>query len=256
MGLEHLVEIILRRAVHEGIATMSRAQGAVCMGTDWHNGRARATPRPYTETVKAGSPAAAGPEATQGGGVTALGRAGSGLSMILAPLLWLASSALGPGHEASRSLADMLPPIAADPDRFLASVVFGLLSLVLLIPAVLGVAQLLHRRRPLLALTGAGLVLVGILSSAVLHGVQLVQHQMIHPAADREQMVELLARLEAGIGPKVMLVGLFVGLFLGWVILSAGLFTTRVVPRAIPVAIFASLMLNSPVSSGSPGSSS
>ncbi|MDQ3642125.1 MAG: hypothetical protein M3450_11865 [Actinomycetota bacterium] len=150
----------------------------------------------------------------------------------------------------------MLPPIAADPDRFLASVVFGLLSLVLLIPAVLGVAQLLHRRRPLLALTGAGLVLVGILSSAVLHGVQLVQHQMIHPAADREQMVELLARLEAGIGPKVMLVGLFVGLFLGWVILSAGLFTTRVVPRAIPVAIFASLMLNSPVSSGSPGSSS
>ena len=67
---------------------------------------------------------------------------------------------------------------------------------------------------------------------------------MIHPAADREQMVELLARLEGGIGPRVILVGLFVGLFLGWLILSAGLFVTRVVPRAIPVAILASLALN------------
>ena len=138
----------------------------------------------------------------------------------------------------------MLPPIAADPDRFLASVVFGLLSLVLFVPAVLGVAQLLHRQGPLLALTGAALVLVGILSSAVLHGVQLVQHQMIHPAADREQMVELLTRLEGGVGPKVVLVGLSVGLFLGWVILSAGLLARRVVPRAIPVAVLASLVLN------------
>ena len=138
----------------------------------------------------------------------------------------------------------MLPPIAADSGRFLASVVFGLLSLVLFVPAVLGVAHLLHRQRPLLALIGAALVLVGILSSAVLHGVQLVQHQMIHPAADREQMVELLTRLEGGMGAKVVLVGLSVGLFLGWVIWSAGRLATRVVPRGIPVAVFVSLVIN------------
>jgi hypothetical protein len=64
--------------------------------------------------------------------------------MMVAPLLWFVSSALGPGHEASRNLADMLPPIAADPNRFLGSVLFGLLSLVLFVPAVLGVAQVLH----------------------------------------------------------------------------------------------------------------
>jgi len=48
--------------------------------------------------------------------VAALRRVGSGLSMMVAPLLWFVSSALGPGHEASRNLADMLPPIAADPN--------------------------------------------------------------------------------------------------------------------------------------------
>lgn len=176
--------------------------------------------------------------------MTSLRRVGSGSSMILAPLLWFASSALGPGHEASQNLDEMLPQVAADPDRFLASVLLGLVSLALLVPAVLGIAHLLHGRRPLLALTGAALVVVGILSSAVLHGVQLVQHQMIHAAADRDQMVALLQRLQGAIGSKVVLVGLVLGLFVGWVILSAGLFVTRLVPRVIPVSVVASLVLN------------
>ncbi len=141
--------------------------------------------------------------------VPSLRRIGSGMSMILAPLLWFASSALGPGHEASHNLAGVLPHIATDPDRFLASVLSGLGSLVLLVPAVLGVGHLLHRRSPLLALAGTALVLVGILSLAVLHGVQLVQYQMIHATADRGQMIALLQRLEGGIGPKVIFVGLF-----------------------------------------------
>lgn len=179
-----------------------------------------------------------------GGRVSSLHRVGAGLSMILAPLLWFASSALGPGHEASQHLAGVLPHIATDPDRFLASVLFGLLSLVLFVPAVLGVAHVLHRRIPLLALAGAALVLVGILSLAVLHGVQLVQHQMIQGTADRQQMVALLQRLEGGIGLKVIFVGLFLGLFLGWVILAAGLLLTRAVPRAIPLSVLSSLVLN------------
>ncbi len=178
-----------------------------------------------------------------GGAVTSLRRVGSGLSMILAPMLWFASSALGPGHEASRHLADMLSQIAANPNRFLASVLSGLLSLILFVPAVLGVENLVHRRRPLLALTGAALVVIGLLSLAVVQGVQLVQHQMIPAPADREQMVALLQRLEGGIGLKVIFVGTF-ALFLGWVIMSAALLATRVVPRVIPLSILVSLALN------------
>ncbi len=179
-----------------------------------------------------------------GGVGTAVRRVGFGLSMIFAPLLWLASSALGPPHRVSRHLADPLPHIAADPDRFLAFTLVGMLSLALLVPAVLGVAHVLRERRPILALSGAALVLVGTLSSAVVHGIQLVQHQMIDAAADREQMVALLQRVEGGIALKVIFAGLLVGLFLGWVILSIALFVTHVAPRAIPVAILASLMVN------------
>jgi hypothetical protein len=170
-------------------------------------------------------------------------RLGSGVSMIVSPLLWFASSVLGPGHEASRHLADMLPPIAADPNRFLVSVLLGLVSLAVLLPASLGLAHLLRQRMPVLALSGAAFVLIGVLSLAAVQGVQLVQQQMVDVTADKEQMIALLHRLESGIGLKVIFAGSF-GLFLGWIILSAGLFLTRLVPRAIPVLILASLGLN------------
>jgi hypothetical protein len=87
-------------------------------------------------------------------------------------------------------------------------------------------------------------MIVGILCLAVIEGVQLVQHQMIHPAADGEQMVELLQRLEAGIGVKVVYLVMLLGLLLGWVTLSVGLLGTRLVPRAIPASVLASLLLN------------
>jgi len=109
---------------------------------------------------------------------------------------------------------------------------------------VLGVAHLIKGRRPTLAFIGAALVMIGILCLAVVEGVQLVQHQMIHPAADREQMVALLQRLEAGIGVKVVFLVMLLGLFLGWVTLSVGLFGTHLVPRAVPALVLASLLLN------------
>jgi len=109
---------------------------------------------------------------------------------------------------------------------------------------VLGVAHLVKGRRPTLAFIGAALVIVGTLCLAVVEGVQLVQHQMIHPAADREQMVALLQRLEAGIGVKVVFLVMNLGLFLGWVTFSSGLFGTRLVPRAVPASVLASLILN------------
>lgn len=175
---------------------------------------------------------------------TAVRQVGFGLSMILAPLLWLVSAALGPPHRASKHLADALPYVAADPDRYLAATLVGVLSFSLFVPAVLGVAHVLREQRPLLALCGAALAVVGILSTAVIHGVQFVQQQMIDVAADRGQMVALLQRTEAGVGLKAIFAGLILGLLLGWLILSAALFVTRVVPRAIPVLIVVSFLIN------------
>jgi len=164
--------------------------------------------------------------------------------MILAPLFWLASSALGPRHDESRHLTDSLPRVAADPDRFLAFILLGLLSHALLVPAVLGVAHLVKRRRPTLAFIGAGLMIMGVLCLAVVEGVQFVQLEMIHPTADRAQMVALLQRLEAGTGIKVVFGVMLLGLFVGWVLLSLGLLGTRLVPRAVPASVLASLALN------------
>ena len=87
--------------------------------------------------------------------VTVGNRVGSGLAMIGAPLLLLVASALGPPHTASEHLPDQLPHIAANPDRFLAFTLVGLLAVTLHVPAVLGMAHLLRRESPLLALSGA-----------------------------------------------------------------------------------------------------
>lgn len=177
-------------------------------------------------------------------GVTAGARVGSGLAMIGAPLLLLVASALGPPHTASEHLSDQLPHVAADPDRFLAFTLVGLLAVTLHVPAVLGMAHLLRHAKPLLALTGAALVVVGSISLAVIQGVQLVEHQMIHRSADRDQMVALLQRVEGGLGLKLVLGGLLIGFFLGWVMLSCAIFASRVVPRAIPIFILVSLPIN------------
>lgn len=174
---------------------------------------------------------------------TALRRVGSGMAMIVAPLLLVASSALGPPHSASEQLADELPHIAANPDRFLAFVLFSLAAQAFLAPAVIGIAHLLRGRRPLLALIGMAVTMLGIFSYAVVHGVQLVQHQMAQ-ASDQEQMTALLWRLQAGIGLKVVFLVFILGLLLGWVILSIGMFATPLVPKAAPVSVLASLILN------------
>lgn len=164
--------------------------------------------------------------------------------MIVGPLLMLIASALGPSHEQSRTLAGPLPTIALGPSRFLAFVLLGLLALGFLVPAVLGVAYFLVTRQPRLALVGAGLLVTGILCSAVVQGIQLVQHQMVDESADREQMVALLERLEAGFGLRVVFVLFLLGLILGWLVLSVALLRHSAVPRAVPVLILASLVVN------------
>lgn len=173
-----------------------------------------------------------------------LGQLGAGVAMILAPLLFLISSILGPPHEASANLTDPIPHIAADPDRFLGFILVGLLAVGLFVPAVLGVVRLVVARRPRLALGGAVLLIAGLLCSAVVQGVQLVQHQMIHETADREQTVALLRRLEGSIGLKSVFLVFLLGLFLGWALLSVGLLGGRLVPSAVPLLILASLIVN------------
>lgn len=67
---------------------------------------------------------------------------------------------------------------------------------------------------------------------------------MVDEGADRTQMVSLLERLEAGAGLRIVFVVFLLGLMLGWVVLSAGLFRSPSVPRSVPVLIIASLVVN------------
>jgi hypothetical protein len=115
-------------------------------------------------------------------------------SLIAAPLLLLAGELLHPQNLPDP--AQQLATVAADPGRWYLAHLLSLLGFALLVPAILGLAQLVGRRRAALADLGGALALLGVLASVgllTLDGFGV--WQMAQPAADRAEMAALLERI-------------------------------------------------------------
>src|SRR5437773_12101856 len=87
----------------------------------------------------------------------------AGASLVLAPLLLLASSAVSPAIKSDEGA--QLAVIAQHPDRFYLFSLLGLVSAVLLVPALLGLMQMLRERAPGWGYVGVGLMMLGNLLS-------------------------------------------------------------------------------------------
>ena len=84
----------------------------------------------------------------------------AGLCLIAAPLVGLIGALLTP--RVTGGLGEELAVISQHSERWLISTFLTLLSFFLLIPAVLGLANLLRYRAVALGHVGAGLVLLGV----------------------------------------------------------------------------------------------
>jgi hypothetical protein len=114
---------------------------------------------------------------------------------------------------------------------------FVLAQLPFMIAAV-AIALLARTRSPRLAVAGGAFAVVGGFGHAVFGGIGMAYLAMSSDAANRAALADVVTRVESGVAVLFMAAGLL-GTVIGLVLLGIALFRSRVVPRWIPVALWA-----------------
>lgn len=189
-------------------------------------------------------------ELVETGSTESIKRIGTGLSMILAPLLLAVGFAIHPAEK--QSGAEQLQMIVDNIGRWNAAHLMILASLVLFIPATLGLMRRLRRGGAWFGLIGGALASIGVVFFGALVGVE---------ALATSAFADVPADPRAGLAPGVQafidskglipVVYLTAGLILGLLVLAAGLFVARTAPRwtsmtiaAASLVMLASLVVN------------
>src|SRR4051794_38483131 len=150
----------------------------------------------------------------------------TGVCMILAPLCFLASDALWPVTHTEA--ADVLADATGNTGQIAAGLALLMVGLALMVGAVIGLAHMLHDRRPGMAMLGAGLSLAGLLCVAAVAtlggGVVFEAVQGGRDAAAMESLVHDLLN-----GPVAVLGTATELLTIGLVVMAVGLARSRVV---------------------------
>ena len=173
----------------------------------------------------------------------------AGLAMVLAPLLVLVGAILHPSSAADA--ASELAAAGGATGRWTAAHLVLLASVVIAVPAVLGLMHMLRERRATYGHLGGGLALMGLMAFTGLLAIELVIGQMADMGS-RLAMVALLARIGSTAAITVpFLFGTF--LFgLGTIVLGLGLYEARAVEwwQALALAVAGvALVIAGPVAS-------
>lgn len=158
----------------------------------------------------------------------------AGLCLIAAPLLLGVALLLHPGE----GEAGLVQTIADNPGRTEAASLLIIASSVLFVPALMGIVNLVRDRGVTLVHIGVGLALIGVIGHAVWSGFQVVLAGLTRSDLDQAQLV---AAVE-GSGPPpagliVVMLMFLVGFFLGLIVLAAGLWRSRIVPKWVPLGL-------------------
>lgn len=152
----------------------------------------------------------------------------AGLCLIGAPLMLGVALLLHPGE----GEAGLVQAIADNPGRTVAASLLIIASSVLFVPALIGILNLVRDRGVTLVHIGVGFMLIGVIGHAVWSGFQVVLAGLIQSGLDQAQ---LAAAVEGGGPPPagliVIMLMFLVGFFLGLLVLAAGLWRSRTVPR-------------------------
>ena len=145
------------------------------------------------------------------------------------------------------------PEFAADPaDRLAAmdeSGTSGTISLLTFVfaqlpflVAVVAIALLARAASPRLSVAGGVLATIGGFGHAVFGGIALAYLAMSSDVADRAVLAEVVTRVESGPALVFMASGLL-GTVIGLILLGIALFWSHVVPRWIPLSLWAFLVM-------------
>ncbi len=148
----------------------------------------------------------------------------AGICMLVAPALLLAGVVIHP--ETGTSESSMVAAAAGSPDAWYAAHLLVLCSLVLAIPATLGLMHMLREREVAWGHAGGGLALLGIIAFIAIVTVEgFVGWQAV--AGDRAEMTALLQRLFDSDGFGTLFGVASFGYVLGIATLAMGLYRAR-----------------------------
>jgi hypothetical protein len=164
-------------------------------------------------------------------------RSVAGISLLLAPVLFAAAEMVGP--ETSGDASAQLAAYASHRGAQLASVLLGIGSFMLFLPALFGLLQQVRRRGVVYAHVAAVMVVYAAVANAALFGVNLMFWEMAKPGLDRTAMAALLDGLQHEKVGVPLLLGHYMLAF-GFILLGIGLWRASLTPRwaALLVILF------------------
>jgi len=115
-------------------------------------------------------------------------------------------------------------------------------SQLFMLAAVLAIAHLIRSGAPILSNLGATLAVVGVIGHAVFAGSALMTVTMAHDPANRDVYASLAEDFESSPFIAFAAAGLL-GTVLGLLLLSIGLWRSRVTPRWVPATLWAFLVV-------------
>ncbi len=158
----------------------------------------------------------------------------AGACMVVAPFVLLAAMVIHPASDMDE--ATQVATIADNLDAWYVAHLLAFVSIVLVVPAVLGLMHMLRERQVALGHVGGGLALLGLLAFTGLVAMELVLWQMAG-AGNTAETVALLERLNETAGIVIPFVLLSFGFSLGMATLAVGLYRARAVQSWMAVFV-------------------
>lgn len=158
----------------------------------------------------------------------------AGLCLIVAPLVLGIGEVIRLAIQGSSAggSEEHLATVAANLGLWQTMTIINMISVILFVPAVLGILHLLRRRGAVLGHVGGALALVGLLGAAG-HNVfaNVLDGAMASLEGARPQMIQLAQQIEGTSSFLFVLLMFIVGFVLGNILLAIGIYRARVAPR-------------------------
>jgi hypothetical protein len=164
----------------------------------------------------------------------------AGACMVVAPILLLVAMVIHPASDMDE--ATQVATIADNLDAWYAAHLIVLVSIVLTVPAVLGLMHMLRERQVTLGHVGGGLAMVGLLAFVGIVAMELVLWQLVGQG-DTATAVTLLQGLNESAGILIPFVLMSFGFAIGVALLAVGLYSARAVQSWMAVCVGAGAIL-------------
>ena len=158
----------------------------------------------------------------------------AGACMVVAPVFLLVAMVIHPASDMDE--ATQVATIAENLDAWYAAHLIALVSIVLVVPAVLGLMHMLRERQVSLGHVGGGLAIVGLLAFVGLVAMELVMWELVSEG-DTAAAVTLLQGLNESAGILIPFAFVSFGFSIGMALLSVGVYRARAVQSWMAVSV-------------------